>query len=288
MFSNASITTRAIGKYIMTRFVVFALLALAGCGQKEESPWLGYGEGDFALISAPQAGWVTSLAVERGQIVHQGDLLFTLDTNEQQASRDQAQATLDQAKASLAQEEANLKYVTTELARQNGLARVNAGTDTNRTQAENNARQSQARIGQLRAQISQMEASLASADYTLSQRRIVALTDGPVEDIYFRPGEYVPASTSVVELLPPKNVYVRFFVPETELAKIRLGQKVEISCDSCRPMQGTITFIASQEEYTPPVIFSVGNREKLVFKVEARASGGLPIHPGQPVDVRPL
>jgi HlyD family secretion protein len=53
-------------------------------------------------------------------------------------------------------------------------------------------------------------------------------------------------------------------------------------------MQATVTFIASQQEYTPPVIFSVGNREKLVFKVEARAKGGLPVHPGQPVDVHPV
>jgi HlyD family secretion protein len=49
-----------------------------------------------------------------------------------------------------------------------------------------------------------------------------------------------------------------------------------------------VSFIASREEFTQPVIFSVGNREKLVFKAEARLPGGLPVHPGQPVEVRPL
>ena len=272
----------------MKRLAVLAFLLLTGCGQNQTSNWLGYGEGDFALVSAPQGGWITSLTVDRGQLVHRGDLLFTLDNTGQEASTDQARATLDQAKASLAQEEANLRYTTIELARQNGLTNVNAGAQETRDQAENNAKQSQARIAQLQAQIAQMEASLASADYQLSQRRIVALTDGPVEDIYFRPGEYVPPSTAVVELLPPKNVYVRFFVPETEFARIHLGQKVKISCDGCEPMTASITFIASQEEYTPPVIFSVGNREKLVFKVEARTSDGLRLRPGQPVEVRPL
>lgn len=272
----------------MKRLALFSLLLLAGCSQKPSDAWLGYGEADFALIGAPQPGWVTSLAVERGEVVHRGELLFTLDSTEQQASRDQAQATLDQAKASLAQEEANFKYTTTALARQNGLARVNAGTADTRDQAENNARQSQARIAQLRAQIGQMEASLNSAAYTLSQRRVVSQTEGPVEDVYFRPGEYVPASTSVISVLPPANVYVRFFVPETDFAKVHLGEKVRITCDGCKPMDATITFIASQEEYTPPVIFSVGNREKLVFKLEARAQDGLSIHPGQPVDVRAL
>jgi HlyD family secretion protein len=272
----------------MKRLALLLVLLLTACGQKPDNAWLGYGEGDYAFVSAPQAGWLTGLAVERGRIVHKGDLLFTLDSTEQKASRDQAEAALAQAKGSLAQEEANLTYSQTELARQERLIRANAGTQEARDQAENNAKQSMARIAQLRAQIGQMEASLSGAAYNLSQRRIVAQTEGPVEDIYFRPGEYVPTSTPVVSILPPANVYVRFFVPETQLAKVHLGEKVRVSCDGCNPMEATVTFIASQEEYTPPVIFSVGNREKLVFKVEARAKGGVPIHPGQPVDVRPL
>jgi HlyD family secretion protein len=70
---------------------------------------------------------------------------------------------------------------------------------------------------------------------------------------------------------------------------VRLGQKVSIHCDGCaKDIAATVSFIAAQEEFTPPVIFSVGVREKLVFKVEARLPGGLPLHPGQPVDVRPL
>jgi len=270
------------------RVAVLLALLLCACDQKQESAWLGYGEGDYAFVSAPQAGWMTSLAIERGQTVRKGDLLFTLDVTEQQANRDQAEATLQQARASLTQEEANYNYMQIELARQTRLMRANAGTQQAYDQAENNAQQSSARIAQLKAQIGQMEASLTGAAYNLSQRKIEALTEGPVEDIYYRPGEYVPASSNVVSILPPANIYVRFFVPETELVDVHLGQKVKITCDGCKPMEATVTFIASQEEYTPPVIFSVGNREKLVFKVEARAKGGLPIHPGQPVDVRPL
>lgn len=272
----------------MKRVAVLLCLLLAGCGQKQDAAWLGYGEGDYAFVAAPQAGWVTSLGVERGAVVHNGELLFTLDSTEQLASRDQAEASLEQAKASLAQEEANLRYTETEQARQERLLRANAGTQQAFDQAENNAKQSAARVAELRGQIGQMEASLSGAAYNLSQRRVVALTEGPVEDIYYRPGEYVPASTPVISILPPANIYVRFFVPETDLANVHLGQKVKITCDGCKPMEAAVTFIASQEEYTPPVIFSVGNREKLVFKVEARAPGGISIHPGQPVDVRPL
>jgi HlyD family secretion protein len=271
----------------MKRFSILLLLLLASCGKTPDEPWLGYGEGDNVFISAPEPGWVTKMKVERGTIVHRGDLLFVLDNTSEQAGRDQAAATLAQAKASLAQEQSNLIYTRTELSRQDALARDKAGTPTQRDQALTNYQQSGAHIAQLQAQITQMEASLTAASYTLSQRAIVARTDGPVQDIYFREGEYVPASTPVISLLPPANVYVRFFVPESQFSRVHLGQKVKISCDGCgAPVEAMVSFIAQQEEFTPPVIFSIDNREKLVFKLEARAPNGLKINPGQPVDVR--
>ena len=272
----------------MKRLSIFLFLLLAACGQNGNGAWLGYAEGDNAFISAPQPGWVSSLHVERGTYVHRGDLLFTLDDTAQEAQRNEAIASLETAKASLNQEEANLVYAQRQLQRQSGLARANAGTPANLDLAKANYEQSAARIAQLKSQIAQTTASLAGATYSLTQRNIVAQTEGRVQDIYFRTGEYVPASTPVISILPPKNIYVRFFVPETQFGKVHLGEKVRISCDGCKPIDATITFIAQQEEFTPPVIFSVGVREKLVFKLEARAPGGLKLNPGQPVEVHPL
>jgi HlyD family secretion protein len=268
--------------------LLLSLLVLASCGRKPDDAWLGYAEGDEALISAPQPGWITSLKVKRGTVIHRGDLLFVLDDTREAAGRDQALATLTQAKAGLAQEQSNLAYTRIELTRQDRLAQQRAGTPTERDLARNNYAQSQARVRQLRAQIAQMEAALGSASYTLSQREVVAQTEGPVQDINFREGEYVPASTPVLSVLPPANIFVRFFVPEHQFSRAHLGQKVRITCDGCKPMEATITFIAARQEFTPPVIFSTESREKLVFKLEARARGGLKLHPGQPVEVRPL
>lgn len=268
--------------------VIAALLLLAACGKSDGNAWLGYAEGDNAFISAPQPGWVSSLHVERGTLVHRGDLLFTLDDTTQKATRDQAEASLATAKASLSQEQANLIYTRTQLQRQSGLARARAGTAANLDLAKSNYEQSAARVAQLESQIQQMQASLTGANYSLSQRDVVSQTEGRVQDIYFRTGEYVPASTPVISILPPKNIYVRFFVPETEFDKVHIGERVRITCDGCKPVDATITFIAQQQEFTPPVIFSEGVREKLVFKLEARGPGGLKLNPGQPVQVRPL
>ena len=203
----------------MKRLILSLLLFLPACGQKPNDAWLGYGEGDNAFISAPQPGWVTDLKVERGQTVHLGDMLFTLDSTQQLASRDQAQAALVQAKGI-----ARPGTVQSQLHPDRIAASEPAGArqcrhaGPLRDQAVNNEKQSASRIAQLRAQIGQMEASLNGAAYGLSQRNIIAQTEGPVQDIYFREGEYVPASTPVLSILPPANVYVRFFVPETQLA----------------------------------------------------------------------
>ncbi|MBS0275246.1 MAG: efflux RND transporter periplasmic adaptor subunit [Proteobacteria bacterium] len=273
---------------MMKRVSILLLLLLAACGKSGDQVWLGYGEGDNAFIAAPQPGWVSSLHVERGALVHRGDVLFTLDDTAQVAARDQAIASLETAKASLTQEQANLAYAKRQLERQTGLARANAGTPANLDLARSNYQQSEARIAQLQSQIAQTDASLAGATYSLTQRNVMAQTEGRVQDVYFRPGEYVPASTPVLSILPPKNIYVRFFVPETQFSKVHIGQKVRISCDGCKPMEATISFIAQQEEFTPPVIFSQDSRTKLVFKLEARMPGGMKLNPGQPVQVRPL
>jgi multidrug resistance efflux pump len=113
----------------MKKFAIPFLLLLAACKPADQDqPWLGYGEGDAAYISAPQAGWVTQIKVERGTAVHRGDLLFVLDDTHEKAGQDQAQASLAQARDSLNQEIANLAYTNTTLERQNRLARDHAGT----------------------------------------------------------------------------------------------------------------------------------------------------------------
>jgi HlyD family secretion protein len=264
-------------------------LGLSACGQNNDHAWLGYAEGDTAFVAAPQAGWVANLRVERGADVKNGDLLFSLDDTNQTAARDQAKAAIAQAEGQMGQAQASLALAKKELIRQSGLLRAGATPKQAYDQAKSAYDTAAALVAQIQATEQQARATLTGAAYQLSERDVVSRTGGRVQDVFFRPGEYAPAMTPVVSILPPSNVYVRFFVPETEFAKVKLGKMVSVSCDGCaKNIKAIVSFIAAQVEFTPPVIFSVGVREKLVFKVEARMPGGLPLHPGQPVDVRPL
>ena len=96
----------------------------------------------------------------------------------------------------------------------------------------------------------------------------------------------MPPGGAIVALLPPENIKVRFFVPETARSNLGVGREVAFGCDGCgKGLKARITFIASDAEFTPPVIYSVGSREKLVWMVEALPTGSAALSPGQPIDV---
>jgi len=262
-----------------------AVVLLTGCEKPHEGRWLGYAVGDTAYVAPPLAGWVSDLKVERGATVKPGDLLFVLDDTTQAASRASAEAQIAQIRGQIAEAEANLDLAKKQLDRQKGLMSSAATSRQAYDRAKSSYEAALASVEQLNAAENAAKASLDSAAYQLSERRIIARTAGRVQNIFYRPGEYAPAQTPVLAILPPESVYVRFFVPETDFSKIHLGQKVAIHCDGCRPITGTISFISDTQEYTSPVIFSNQSRSQLVFKVEARAPGGLKLNPGQPVDV---
>jgi HlyD family secretion protein len=139
--------------------------------------------------------------------------------------------------------------------------------------------------------VDSLEASLKQAEWRLEQRSVAAPDAGVVADVQARPGETLAAGAPVVSLLPPENIFVRFFIPEPQLARAHVGERVAFQCENCpEDLGGTISFIAPQAEYTPPFIYSESTRAKFVFLVEARPpkAEAARLNPGQPVTVKPL
>ncbi|MGB7543580.1 MAG: HlyD family efflux transporter periplasmic adaptor subunit [Burkholderiales bacterium] len=308
--------------------VLCATLALAACAPRYESSWQGYAEGEYVRVAAPIAGQLARLNVARGASVKAGDALFALEQENEVAARREAEERLRQAeaqyrnlltgrrpeeiaaiRAQLAQAEASLKLSEANLARQEELVRANfiskEAVDTARSARDRDHE----RINELKAQLATAKLAarpdeiksaqaavaaarqvLAQADWRLEQKSLRAPQDALVADTIYAQGEWVPAGSPVVSLLPPVNIKVRFFVPEPILGSLKTGQAVSIRCDGCKEaIAAPISYIAPQAEYTPPVIYSRENRAKLVFMVEARPApaDAIKLHPGQPVEVTP-
>ena len=304
-----------------------ALLALcAGCGSREPAALQGYVEGEYVRIAAPFAGTLVKLDAERGAAVEAGAPLFALEAENEDAARREARERLkrsqaqvedlrkgkrpseiESVRAQLAQAQVVANLSEKEYARQLDLvargfvsqqradeAKAARDRDRNKVaelQADLVTTRSGSRPDEIRAAEAEAAAAreaLAQADWRLKQKTVSATVAGTVTDTLFVRGEWVPSGTPVVTLLPQANVKARFFVPETRLGAVKVGQGVELACDGCgAPIAARITFIAPQAEFTPPVIYSKDNRSKLVFLVEARPApaDAARLHPGQPVDV---
>ncbi|MCF8479553.1 MAG: HlyD family efflux transporter periplasmic adaptor subunit [Rhodospirillum sp.] len=293
-----------------------------------DSPVLqGYVEGDYLHVGPVTAGELTALSVAEGDRVSLGDLLFALDTTLAQAALSVARDGLAEAEARLAdmekgkrpeemaalaarleQARAALDLSKTELTRAKALVARGAAPRERLDQAERDYQRDRAffdeqaqeyeiglqgersdLLAAQRAVVGQRRSDVARAEKDLADRRRSAPAAGRVVDVYYRVGEVVPQGAPVLTLLPPDRVKVVFFVPETSLGALSLGQVVPFSCDGCAPgLSAKVTHIGDQVEYTPPVLYSVKFRAKLVVRVEATPTGNaLALHPGQPVDIDP-
>src|ERR1700674_1190586 len=302
------------------------LCLLCACGPRAEQPLQGYVEGEYVRVAAPFAGTLQELSVQRGGQVTAGAPLFSLERENEIAGRRQAEQQLQAANARLAnlktgkrppevatvaeqlrQAMAARELSAANLRRQESLYKSGfisgAAVDDVRMRLKNDDAHVQelqaavetakmpARPDEIRAAQADADAARharAQADWWPGQRAVPAPGNVRVSDRYFVVGDWVPAGAVGASLLPPRNIKVRFFVPEPKLGTLRPGQVVRFSCDGCGDaMSATISFIADRAEFTPPVLYSKENRAKLVYLVEAKPEAGVAIrlNPGQPVDV---
>jgi HlyD family secretion protein len=312
---------------IPTCSALSAVMLLAACHAPPPADWSGYAEGDYVRIASPLAGTLTALAVQAGQQVTAGAALFTLESDAEQAAlaeasdrlaASQAQArNIDSGRrseeiavirAQLAQATAQATLALSELARQQPLVQQGFVSPARLEDSQAAAAQSAARVAELHAALrvaelparpAEREAARATARaaaqalqqsrWRLGQKTQRSPVTALVSDTYYRVGEWVQPGAPVLALLPAGAVKARFFVNEQQLGTLALGQPVTIRCDGCgQPLTARISRIATQAEYTPPVIYAQTQRDRLVFMVEARpvAADAARLKPGQPLDVQ--
>ena len=317
---------RIVGGILTGLFLIAVTLFVSGCGDPQTNEFPGYMEAHLVLIGSEQGGRVETLSVEEGDRVEKDAPIFTLESTEQEAEVAAAKARVAEAEARLAdakqhmQRPGEIDVLEAALAQAKAML-VQSNLTLDRTQKLFDKHWvSQAQLDDAQAQHDRNEAavaeaekriaaaklpnrsdlidaaaasvetsrhSLEQAEKALAKRKVFAPAAGTIEEVYFRPGEVVNAGQAVVALLPPGNLKVRFFVQEPVRAALHLDQTVSVTCDGCKgELTAKISFIARDAEFTPPVIFSREQREKLVFLVEARpmeATANLTA--GQPVTV---
>jgi HlyD family secretion protein len=133
-----------------------------------------------------------------------------------------------------------------------------------------------------RARVAEVEAALADT-------RLVAPVDGTVMSRLAEPGELVPPGRPIVTLVDLGALYARVYVPEREIAKIRLGNPARVYADAFpdRPFAGKVVEVAERAEFTPKEAHVKDEREKLVFGVKVSIDNPQGhLKPGMPVDVQ--
>ncbi len=300
---------------------------LAGCDNKAPEAWTGYAEAELVYIAPPVAGRLTTLAVRSGEAVAAGQALFELDATPElaadaeagaraQSARAQAQDAdkgrrlpeLAVTQAQLDQARAAERLASIDLTRQQELLAKGFVAQARVDDAATALAQARARVMELdaalqvghlparedernaaRALAQAAESSRAQTAWRVEQKRQNAPMPARVQDVFMRPGEWVAAGQPVLALLPPAHRKARFYVPQSVVGSLKLDAPVNLHCDGCgAAIPAHISFIANGPEYTPPVIYSNQQRDKLVFLVEARPVKGEDaerLHPGQPLDV---
>lgn len=285
----------------------------------------GYVEGDYDLIAPVAVAQVKTLEVARGDHVKAGAVIVRMEQRDAYITLAKARAALAQAEsqladlkqgrrpeeikvleAALASAKAQEENAGKELARAQSLndrgVAPQANLDTARTQldvaqaavAQASANLAVAKlparpdqIAAATAAVAQARAARDAAAWELGQRTLIAPASGEITEVLRHPGEIAGPSAPVLTFLPEGAVKLMLYLPEDSLSHVHVGTRLDVRCDGCGSDEhATITYIADQPEFTPPVIYSLQNRQKLVYLIEARPDpGALRLKPGQIVDV---
>lgn len=286
---------------------------------------VGYVEGEFVLLAPIDVAEVQAVGVLRGDRVTAGQRVATMEDSDARIAVAQTEAAVAQAQAVLAdleigkrpEEIAVLETTLTSaqaekveaqriVTRLTDLLKRGFATQADFDQAETQLNVAEAMVAQAEAnlavarlparpetikaaeyQVNQANAQLDQARWRLSKRTITAPAAGRIDDIIRNPGDLAGPSAPVLSMLPDGAVKLRLYLPEESFSGVKVGSLLDVHCDGCRPgLHARVTYVSPDPEFTPPVIYSLETRQKLVYLIEARPEGEPgPLQPGQIVDV---
>ncbi|TIL75064.1 MAG: HlyD family efflux transporter periplasmic adaptor subunit [Mesorhizobium sp.] len=286
---------------------------------------VGYVEGDYVLLAPIEVAQVETISVKRGDRVAPGTPVVTLESADAKIAVAQAEAALAQAQAQLADlqvgkrpEEIEVLKAQVDMAtaqaadakrrytRASDLFKRGTGTQADYDTASASLETANAQLGQAEAnlavgglparpetikaadnQVRQAQSALEQARWRLSKRVLAAPSPGRINDVIRYPGDTAGPTAPVISILPDGAVKLSVYVPESAFSSVEVGTLLNVHCDGCGPdVKARVSYVSPDPEFTPPVIYSLETRQKLVYLVEARPEGDAGgLQPGQIVDV---
>lgn len=303
--------------------IPLASYLFAACGT--QSLAVGYVEGEFVQLAPLEVAQVKSVMVKRGDRVEAGRAVALTEDTDAKIAVAQAEGALAQAEAQLANlqvgkrpdeiavleasvrtakaqaEDARRTLLRTQDLTRRGVM-TQAQLDNAKTSlevAEANINQSTATlaVGRLPARLEEIKAGenavksaaaqLDTARWRLAKRTLEAPAPGRITDVIRHPGDTAGPTAPVLTMLPDGAVKLKVYIPEDKFSAVTVGDILSVHCDGCTAsQQARVSYVSPDPEFTPPVIYSLETRQKLVYLVEAHPiDAASPLQPGQIVDV---
>jgi RND family efflux transporter MFP subunit len=255
--------------------VVLVAVSVSFCGcDARKNAVSGTIEVDEAHVGPRSGGRVEKILAQEGDRLHEGQLIAQLAAPELRARRDVAAAQIDMAIHNADAQAAQLDFLRANAKREADLLQRKVVSPNEAQQADSAARSQEKNVEAARVQVAQMRAQLADIDAQLTEMQVLAPSDCVLEVLNVRVGDILvpPFNQEAATLLLTNHLWVRVYVPEVWLGKIKLGEEVRVRVDSFpgTDFPGKVEQISRQAEFTPRNVQTVEDRIKQVFGVKIR------------------
>ena len=246
---------------------------LSSCGSRKNAV-SGTIEVDEAHVGPRSSGRVEKIFVQEGDRLHQGQIIAQLEASELRARRDLAGAQINTAIHDADAQAAQLEFLRADAKRQQDLLKRKVVSPNDAERADSAAKTQEKSLEASQMKINQARAQLADIEAQLAEMQVVAPSDCVVEVLSVKVGDILvpPFNQEVATLLLPQHLWVRVYVPEPWLGKIKIGDQVRVRVDSFpgKDFPGVIEQVNRQAEFTPRNVQTVEDRIRQVFGVKIR------------------
>jgi HlyD family secretion protein len=260
------------GELLVSVWGALALLLLfAGCNSRKNAV-SGTIEVDEAHVGPRMAGRVEKIFAQEGDQLKEGQIIAQLEASELRARRDLAAAQIDTAMRDADAASAQLEFLRADAKRQKDLFARRVVSPNDAERADSTAKTQAKNVEAAQMRIIQARAQLADIESQLKEMQVAAPAKSILEVLTVKVGDVLPPNGEVATLLLPQHLWVRVYVPETWLGKIKLGEQVRLRVDSFprKDFPGVVEQINRQAEFTPRNVQTVEDRIKQVFGVKIR------------------